>query len=81
LRLGPLRQPARGFIGDDAQTVTTFTAEPMHQPARVFVSETAGFTAALADYRPSVRFQLAAHFQTYLPQMNIDDTDQKTFYL
>lgn len=44
------REMARRFVGDDAQTVASFTSEAMHQPARVFVRQPARFTAALADY-------------------------------
>jgi hypothetical protein len=36
--------------------MTAFTAETMHQSPRFFVRKAAGFTAALADHRPSFHF-------------------------
>jgi hypothetical protein len=51
----------RCFIGNDAQAVTAFTRQTMHQTPRVFVREASGFAAAFADYRPSVVRQSAHH--------------------
>jgi hypothetical protein len=36
--------------------MAAFTAQSMHQPARFFVSQGAGFAATLANYRPSFFF-------------------------
>ena len=44
---------ARRFISDDAQTMTAFPAEPMHQAPRVFMCQTAGFASAIAQHRPT----------------------------
>ena len=38
----------------DAQTVMTFTFEPMNQTPRFFVSELGCFTTAIAEHGPSL---------------------------
>jgi hypothetical protein len=48
--------PTRSFICDDAQPVTAFATQTMHQAPSFLVGQTALFTAALADYRPSSFF-------------------------
>lgn len=54
-------QAAGGFIADDAETVAAFTAQTMNQSPRFFMSQAAGFTAALADHRPTFTFEFARH--------------------
>ena len=46
----PRHHPSRGFIRDDAQPVTAFTAKPVDQSPGFFVSQRTRFAAALADY-------------------------------
>ena len=50
-----------GVIRHDAQTVTTFTFEPVNQTPRFFVSEFSGFTTAIAEHGPILVLKIAGH--------------------
>lgn len=45
----------------DAQTVTTFTFESMHQTPRLFVSEFGCFTTPIAEDGPLLALKIACH--------------------
>ena len=45
----------------DAQTVTSFTFESMHQTPRFFVGEFGCFTTTIAEYGPLLILKFARH--------------------
>ena len=49
------------FRGHDAQTVTTFTFQPVHQTPRFFVSELGCFTTAVTEHSPILILKIAGH--------------------
>jgi len=52
---------AGSFRGHDAQTVTTFTFQPVNQTPRFFVSEFGCFTTAIAEHGPTLIMKIAGH--------------------
>jgi hypothetical protein len=49
------------FRSHDAQTVTTFTFQPMNQTPRLFVRELGCFTTAIAKHGPILILKIAGH--------------------
>ena len=59
--LGSHCHPACRFVGDDAQAVTAFPTESVHQAPRLFMGQSVGFAAAIAQHRPAWLFQVTRH--------------------
>jgi len=51
----------RSFVSNKAQSMTTFSREPVYQAARFFVGHAGSFTTAFADHRPFFGFELTCH--------------------
>ena len=51
----------RSVSRHDAQTVTTFTFEPVNQTPRFLVSEFGFFTTAIAEHGPVLVLKIARH--------------------
>lgn len=52
---------------DNAQTVTTFTLEPVNQTPRLFVREVGGFTTTIAEHGPLLALKIARHWLNVFP--------------
>ena len=50
-----------GFVGNNAQAVTAFPTEPVHEAARLFMGQSVGFAAAIAQHGPAWLFQVTRH--------------------
>src|SRR3954468_22749323 len=59
--LGSSSHSSCRFVGDNAQAVTAFPTESVHQAPRLFMGQSVGFAAAIAQHRPAWLFQVTRH--------------------